>query len=189
MSSNEQTDLSGATTDLSGASTDVSGASTDVSGASMDLSGASMFPPANYTVVDIPTIIPYEAPIGPSPPEPEPLSIEDLLNNNSVIVRKENDDRATLERFINPTIDEVKPMLLEWARAGLPALYAIRHVDVSPPTVCSDGQTRSLLLYYEYLMGKSLSDTLGPLLTKTKGMFFSFSHNGTSTISLHVSKA
>lgn len=119
---------------------------------------------------------------------PQILSIDDLLNENDVILKKETDDRTILEEFVNPTLDQIKPMLLEWARAGFPALYAVRHVNILPPSLCSDGKFRSLLPYYEYIMEKPMTDTLVSLQSKTKGMVFTFSHNGSTTISLMVSK-
>lgn len=171
MSSNDTLDLSGSQTDVSGVIVDVSGSQTNI----------------NVELQVNPAALATEIPQQETTP---PLfSINDLINDSELVQQKEKDDEVRIEEFINPPLDIIKPTLLQWAKAGFPDLYSIRNISLQPPTLCSDGIYRSLLLYYEYVYKKTLGDSLAPLQSKVQGMNFIFSHDGATTITLHVSKA
>lgn len=164
--------------DLSGSQTDVSGSQTDVSGSQNNI---------NLDLQVNPAALASEIP--PQETVPVLFSINDLINDSELVQQKETDDRMRIEEFINPPLDTIKPALLQWAKAGFPDLYSIRNISLQPPTLCSDGIYRSLLFYYEYVYKKTLGDSLAPLQSKVQGMKFIFSHDGATTITLHVSKA
>ena len=176
--SGSQTDVSGSQTDVSGSQTDVSGSQTDVSGSQTDVSGSQTDVSGNQTH--------QEQSAAPLPPVV--FSIDDLMSAQELIEEKEATDRATIDTFVNPPLDALKPALYEWAKAKFPSLYPLRNIQLVPPRLCSDGQERTLLRYYEYLLGKTMSESLNPLGSKVQGMVFTFSHNGTNAISLHVSR-
>jgi hypothetical protein len=119
---------------------------------------------------------------------PTILSIDDLLNSHEVIVTKEMADRAAVSSFTNPSIEGLKPQLYKWASAGFPGGYPVNTLTLVPPSVGSDGNSRSLLVYFEYLLGSTTETWLQGLEAITQGMNFTFSHDGVSTITLHVSR-
>jgi hypothetical protein len=117
-----------------------------------------------------------------------PLSINDLLNSYEATLVKEASDRSAVASFTRPSVEGLKPELYKWAAAGFPSSYAISTLSLSPPTLCSDGVNRTLLHYFEWLFGKSLADWLHSLDEITDGMIFMFSHNGSTKITLHVTR-
>ena len=84
--------------------------------------------------------------------------------------------------------ESLKPKLYRWAAAGFPGGFIVDTISLTPPLVCSDGVSRSLTLYFEYLLGTPIATWLQNLETLTKGMMFTFSHNGTNNIVLHITK-
>ena len=140
----------------------------------VDLSGSVVAP-----VITLSTLL--------SPP-PSVISLDDLLNNQMVILAKESTDRNTVLSFTNPTSESLKTSLFQWATAGFQGGYVVSTLSLMPPPVCSDGMSRSLPFYMEYLMGKSIGDWLITLGTMTAGMSFTFSHNGSTQINLHVTR-
>ena len=140
----------------------------------VDLSGSVVAP-----VITLSTLL--------SPPPPV-ISLDDLLNNQMVILAKESTDRNTVLSFTNPTSESLKTSLFQWATAGFQGGYVVSSLSLMPPPVCSDGMSRSLPFYMEYLMGKSIGDWLITLGTMTAGMSFTFSHNGSTQINLHVTR-
>ena len=159
-------DLSGNLSLLSTAISDISGASTPAEA----LNNLSML-------------------IEPQPPLPPPiLSIEELMNTSDFELQKEAVDKATVNAFMTPGYDVLKTMLKPWAKEGFPPSYPISSIDLEVPPVCADGVSRSITFYFEYLLGTSIATALQNVGTNTSGMSFSYSHDGTKTLTLHVSK-
>ena len=121
-------------------------------------------------------------------PIKSPLSINDLLNSYEATVVKEAADRRAVATFTAPSVEGLKPALYRWAAAGFPSGYAINTLSLSPPTLCTDGVNRALTYYFEYLLGKPIAIWLQDLDDVTDGMIFTFSHDGSSLITLHVSR-
>jgi hypothetical protein len=119
---------------------------------------------------------------------PIQITFDDLLNSHAVAIAKEDSDRSTVVTFTTVSADSLKPNLYKWAAAGFPGGFIVDTISLTPPPVCSDGITRSLTLYFEYLLGTPIATWLQNLETLTKGMMFTFSHNGTSNIVLHITK-
>jgi hypothetical protein len=117
-----------------------------------------------------------------------PLSINDLLNSYEATVVKETADRSAVASFTAPSVESLKPALYKWAAAGFPAGYTINTITIAPPTLCSDGVNRKLTFYFEWLLGKPIADWLQALDDVTDGMIFTFSHDGTNKITLHVTR-
>ena len=121
-------------------------------------------------------------------PIKSPLSINDLLNSYEATVVKEAADRSAVSAFTAPSVEGLKPALYRWAAAGFPGGYAINTLSLSPPTLCTDGVNRALIYYFEYLLGKPIATWLQDLDDITDGMIFTFSHDGSSVITLHVTR-
>ena len=119
---------------------------------------------------------------------PVQITLDDLLNSHAAITGKEDSDRSTVVTFTTVSAESLKPNLYRWAAAGFPGGYIVDTISLSPPSVCSDGVSRSLTLYFEYLLGTPIATWLQNLETLTKGMMFTFSHNGTNNIVLHITK-
>jgi len=121
-------------------------------------------------------------------PIKSPLSINDLLNSYEVTMVKETADRSAVAAFTAPSVEGLKPALYKWAAAGFPGGYAISTLSLAPPSLCTDGVNRTLTYYFEYLLGKPIATWLQELDDITDGMIFTFSHDGFSKITLHVTR-
>lgn len=113
----------------------------------------------------------------PAPP-PAPISIEDLLTTTEVLVKKEADDKISLESIGNMSSVELKSKLLTWALKGFPNVHELHQVTIQPPAVCSDGVTRGLAEYIEFCSGKPIQDHVAVLQGKVTGMTISFANMG-----------
>lgn len=123
------------------------------------------------------------------PPQPPPiLSLDDLLNTVDYEVQKESADRLIVNAFMNPSYDALKTMLKPWAKAGFPTSFLISSIELNVPPVCADGVSRSLSFYFEYLLGVSIATALQNIATNTSGMSFTYSHDGSKKLNLHITK-
>ena len=197
------------TTDLSGSNTiDLSGSNISSINNIIDLSGVSIIvsvpstistivAPVPSTISTIVASVPSTISTIVAPvitlstllsPPPSVISLDDLLNHQMVILAKESTDRNAVLSFTNPTSESLKTSLFQWATAGFQGGYLVSSLSLIPPPICSDGMSRGLPFYMEYLMGKSIGDWLITLGAMTAGMSFTFSHNGSTQINLHVSR-
>lgn len=132
------------------------------------------------------TVIPIlEFPIVQTPLPP--ITIDDLLNSTSIIIKKETDDKLALEGIGTIPYDALKTKLLAWAAAGFPNVYEIHRVSIIPPTVCSDGVSRDLPTYIQFCSGKTIQEHVAILQDRVVGMVISFANVG-GYISIVVSK-
>lgn len=146
------------------------------------------------TVFDINSLMPTPSMTTPlqdgsgSDPSGVPFSIDDLINSQQVIIDKENTDRVTAVAFATMPIDNIKTNMYTWASIGFPTAYCVSSLSLMPPAVCSDGVVRGLVQYYEWLINMDIPTWLASMDAKVSGMFFTFSHDGQSTINLHINR-
>jgi hypothetical protein len=142
-------------------------------------------PPDNTVIASPQMNIPMSLTATPTPVQ---ITIDDLLNSHAVTTAKEDSDRSAVVTFTTPSVDSLKPTLYKWAAAGFPGGYIVNTISLTPPSVCSDGVARSLTVYFEYLLGTPIATWLQNLEKLTQGMIFTFSHDGSNNIVLHVTK-
>lgn len=177
--------------DISGSMVDISGTVVepvvDVSGTPVDVSGSVVEPVVDIsgTQMDI-SGTPMDAPV--YVPPPDIISLEDILNEQSLKQQKEDADKQALLTISAQSAQGLKPILVQWAMRGFPAAYPIHYVDVQPPSVCLDGVSRSLYDYIVYLTGKPIEEHVCDLCCKLQGMVVSFANMG-GTIAIVVSRA
>lgn len=130
---------------------------------------------------------------GPSPPE-EPqgpsilISLDELLNEQTIIQQREYQDRTELGKIENPpNVAQLRQILLQWAKQGFPYAFPLFSVTLAPLSVCSDGVVRTLYPYIEYLMGESIVTLMEKLEAKLQGIKLLNSYSGT-TVTIHVYK-
>jgi len=130
-------------------------------------------------VID-PTSMNYVSP--PAPP-PDILTMSDLLNDQSVVVSKEQADKTLLETIGAQTVSNLRPKLVEWVLKGQPSAFPLLSLDIQPPACCSDGVSRSLHDYIQFCSGKSISEHVGLLQVKLPDISVSFANiSGMTTI-------
>ena len=121
-------------------------------------------------------------------PPPPPLSIADLLADQSVLEVKEQADGQTFSAIGGLTAEGLKPKLLQWARQGFPNAFCVHEVSVNVPSVCSDGVSRSLDDYIVFCSGKTIHQHVATLQEKLLDITVTFSYTG-SAIQIVVLKA
>lgn len=104
------------------------------------------------------------------------LSLDDILNDHSILVAKEAQDKATLDQIGSQHVSALKPKLVEWVGAGKPNAYPIMILDIQPPATCSDGVSRGLSDYITFCSGKSIEEHVAMLQAKLLGMSVSYAN-------------
>jgi len=103
------------------------------------------------------------------------LSIDDIVNDHTVILQRESDTAVLLNNsLVNIDPLELKPKLLEWATTRFASPFPVLTLSVDVPNVCSDGVVRSILAYVEFCMNRSISSVLTDLSSKFPGMSFGY---------------
>jgi hypothetical protein len=135
------------------------------------------------------TIAPIPTPDEPIVILPPPvISINDILSSVELVTQKETADKATLESIGTISFNDLKNKLLTWGTLGFPNVYEIYRIVITPPTVCSDGVSRSLGDYIEFCSGKPIQDHVAVLQQRVQDMTISFTNMGTY-IGIVVTKA
>jgi len=155
------TDISGGLTDISGGVTDVSGGVTDISGGLTDISGGQIA-------------------IQPTPPPP--ILLDDILSSMEVLRVTEAEHKSLLESIGTLSADSIRPRLIQWATSGFRNAYPIHEIYLSPPSVCSDGQTRSLQDYIQFVSGKTIQEHVAVLQARMPDIVVSFAYTGVSIL-------
>ena len=132
----------------------------------------TLFPNAQTGTVEAPTIV----------------TMEELMASHAVIVEKESVDRTSLNALVNPTREQYRPQLFQWAAAGFPGIYVVQSFSVTPPDLCADGVRRDVNAYINYLTGTDMGAVVANIQALVTGIVVSFSFEGNS-VRIHVSKA
>ena len=113
-------------------------------------------------------------------PPPDILTMADILGEQSVLVAKEQTDGDAIRSLGTASVLGLKPVFVEWASKGFPDNYPLLTVEVSPPSICSDGVIRSLPEYIEFCSGNSLSHHIGLLQAKLPDIRVAYANLGGS---------
>lgn len=153
--------------DVSGSVVDVSSEVIDVSGSVVDVSGG-------------------EIAVQPTPPAP--IYLDDILSSVEVLQQTESEHRSLLESVGTLPYDYLKPTLIQWATSGFRNAYPIHQIAITPPSLCSDGQARSLQDYIQFVSGKTIQEHVAVLQARLPDMVVSFAYTGLAIV-IVVSKA
>jgi len=118
---------------------------------------------------------------------PHIATMEELLASRDAVVLQEAADRITFAPLLNPTRDQYRPQLFQWAAAGFPDLYIVQIFAIKPPAICADGVTRDIAKYSEYCVGIHLGDVILRMKELMVGIQPSWSVSG-DILRIHVSK-
>lgn len=141
-------------------------------------------------------ILPPDISPGPTPfptvtegttPAPLVVDINELLASYGAIKNQESTDRAILSVLVNETRETLRPPMFAWAAAGFPAIYVLQEFVVNPPSVCSDGVTRSFIDYVTYLLGQDMGQVIASIQALCAGVTISYSFTG-NALRIHVTK-
>jgi hypothetical protein len=111
-----------------------------------------------------------------TPPPPDILTLSDLLNDQSIVVSKEQADKALLETIGTQSVMSLRPKLVEWILKGRPSAFPLVSVNITPPPICSDGEVRGLLDYIQFCSGKTLNEHVSLLRAKLPDIDISYAN-------------
>ena len=137
-------------------------------------------PPGTTEEEVVPTVV--------EPTPPPPIRLEDILSSVELLQSKEIADKSLLESIATISYDALKPRLIQWAVSGFRNAYTIHEIPMTAPPLCSDGQTRSLQDYIEFISGKTIQAHVAELQTRLADIVVSFAYTGAS-IAIVVSKS
>jgi hypothetical protein len=115
-----------------------------------------------------------------SPPPPSTISLLDITTAIDVVRVTEQADKARLEAIGALTIDSLKASLIQWALLGYPNAHVIHWVPISPPSICSDGVSRTLGDYVLFCSGKMIHEHVQVLQARMIDITVSFANFGSS---------
>ena len=115
-----------------------------------------------------------------SPPPPSTISLLDITTAIDVVRVTEQEDKARLEAIGALTIDSLKASLIQWALLGYPNAHVIHSVPISPPSICSDGVSRTLGDYVLFCSGKMIHEHVQVLQARMIDITVSFANFGSS---------
>jgi hypothetical protein len=122
------------------------------------------------------------------PPPPDVLTMSDLLSDQSVVVAKEQADKALLETIGTQGVSNLRPKLVEWVLKGRPDGFPILTLNICPPSACSDGESRNLADYISFCSGKTIQEHVALLQAKLPDIQVSFANFG-GAVAVTVLKA
>lgn len=116
------------------------------------------------------------------------IYLDDLLSAQEVLKNQETSDKALLDAIANVPVQVIKPRLINWASTGFQNAYTIYEIPIKAPPICSDGQTRSLQDYVQFVSGKTIHEHVDVLQKRMPDFIVSFAYSGFSIL-IVVSKA
>jgi len=124
-----------------------------------------------------------------SAPEESPylFSVTSLLSEYDLVVQKEASDKAVVDAIEFPNVDDMRVKLIDWALRGFPDIYQLFSITINPPFKCSDGVSRTLFNYIQYICGEGIEAKMNRLSAKLDGMLVTCSYSG-NRITFHVTK-
>ncbi len=136
-----------------------------------------------------PTTEEATGPTGPTGPSgPPSIRLDDILSSMQFIQHKEAEDRVSLNCIGTLPYEYLKSALIQWATSGFPNAYPIYELRIEVPSTCSDGQTRSLQDYIQFVSGKTIYEHVATLQARFPDIVVSFSYTGVSIV-IVVTKA
>jgi len=110
------------------------------------------------------------------------------MASHAATIAKEAADKAALTTLLSPTREAFRTQLFQWASAGFPDLYVIQTFSITPPEICTDGETREIGKYIEYCIGTDLGSVITTIKSLMTGIQPSWSITANS-LRIHVTKA
>jgi hypothetical protein len=116
----------------------------------------------------------------PMPAVPEVLTMADILGDHAMVVAKEQADGVAIRSIGSASVLGLKPVFVEWASKGFPDNYPLLTIQVTPPSICSDGVVRSLPDYIVFCAGNPLSHYIDLLQAKLPDIRVAYANLGGS---------
>ena len=101
--------------------------------------------------------------LGTAGVDQETVSLSDILADVSTYRYRETLDRAKFLGLLNPNVGDMKTKLAAWVAGGFRGSCDLFCIQITAPNVCSDGASRSLFEYIEFVSGKTYLDHINKI--------------------------
>ena len=104
-------------------------------------------------------VSPEASPSQPAVEAPlEVIRLDEILSIPEVRRQREAADNATLQTIANPNLADIRNRLVAWATNGFAGDCTLFSISIQAPEICSDGVTRSLADYIQFVSGKTIHE-------------------------------
>jgi len=116
------------------------------------------------------------------------MTLDELVQYHDTTTESENADKTSMNFIIQPSTSGIQQNLIQWASAGFPSNYHVLSVGLIHPSPCSDGTTRDMLSYIQYLTGSDMASLTTNFRSNFLGINFYYTISG-NVVNLHASRA
>ena len=117
-------------------------------------STGSVLPSSNFTGTPTEQILAYNAMFGATV-DPPTVTVSDVLSDVSTYRYQETLDRAKFLPLLTPNVSDIRTKLTSWVAGGFCGSCDLFRIQITAPNICSDGESRSLFEYIEFVSGKT----------------------------------
>ena len=130
----------------------------------------------------------YPFPPGPTGPV-YIMTLDELVQYHDTTLESETADRTSMDFIVKPSTSGIQQNLIQWASAGFPSNYQVLSVALIRPSPCSDGVSRDILAYIQYLTGSNIVQLVSNFQSNFLGIRFSYIISANNLVNLHATKA
>jgi len=116
------------------------------------------------------------------------ITIDELTSTQEAISQQQITNLSALQAVYQPDPNVLKNQLISWAAQGFPSNWVVFSLQLNPPSVCLDGQSRQFYEYAQYLLGSTLAECISTLNNQVLGVTFNFFLADINTLGLNVTK-
>jgi hypothetical protein len=84
------------------------------------------------------------------------ITLSDVLSDAAFLQQKETIDRDMFTAIQQPDLQSIRSKLAVWAASQFNGTCELIQILMTPPSVCSDGASRTLLDYITFLSGSTI---------------------------------
>ena len=116
------------------------------------------------------------------------MTLDELKQYHDTTLESETTDRASMDVIVKPATSGIQQNLIQWASVGFPKDYPVLSVSLIRPSPCSDGVSRDILAYIQYLTGSNIVQLTSNFQSNFLGIRFSYILSANNVVNLHASK-
>ena len=117
------------------------------------------------------------------------MTLDQLVQYYDRTLEYEEKDKLSMNFIVNPSTSGIQQNLIQWASAGFPVEYQVLSVSLIYPSPCSDGVSRDILAYIQYLTGSNIVELTSNFQSNFLGIRFSYILSANNLVNLHATKA
>lgn len=118
-------------------------------------------------------------PSGDTGPIQPVIRLSEILTEQTVLLEKEANDTQTLAGLVTPNLSDIRAKLVAWAARKFAPPCDLIVVTINPPSACSDGVSRNLFEYIQFLTGKTLQEHMDALQLILPDFYVTYLQEGT----------